>query len=442
MGSSRNWPSNLFRELPPDAAVCVGFSGGVDSAVLLDALVRDAKRQPRRISAVHVHHGLSPNADRWATACERFCAERGVALDVIRVKVDRGAKAGLEAAARATRYAVYAKRPEPYVALAHHLDDQAETVLLQLLRGTGLKGVAAMPLMRTLAGSSVTIYRPLLAISRDAITKYARDAKITWVDDESNASVIHDRNYVRHEIAPRLEGRFPGWRQSLGRFARHAAEADALLVAQGAVDGANIAGELRLSSGLSSPRQANALRTFLASQGLAMPSVGRLAEMARQLYESRDDARVRIEHDGIVITRHRGAALIERLRVHAADPWRVEWHGEARLELGDGRGHVQFASSKGAGIDAKWAGEGEWCFMPRSGGEKIRISAKGRTRTLKNLLQEHSVPALRRDHLPLLFRGSDLVWVPGVGIATQFACGPRREGLLPRWTVAGETALC
>ena len=102
---------------------------------------------------------------------------------------------------------------------------------------------------------------------------------------------------------------------------------------------------------------------------------------------------------------------------------------------------MQFASEKGAGIDAKLVAEGEWCFMPRVGGEKIRLSAKGRTRTLKNLLQEHSVPAIRRDHLPLLFRGADLVWVPGVGIATGFACEPRAKGILPRWTVAGQAAL-
>jgi tRNA(Ile)-lysidine synthase len=413
----------------------------VDSAVLLDLLVRDSKREPRTVSAVHVHHGLSPNADRWAQACERFCAERGVALDVVRVNVDRRAKAGLEAAAREARYAVYAKRHEPFVALAHHLDDQAETVLLQLLRGTGLKGVAAMPPMRPLAGSKVTIYRPLIALSRDAIMEYARGARLTWVDDESNASVVHDRNYLRHEIAPRLEGRFPGWRESFGRFARHASEADGLLAAQAALDGAGNRGTLTLSAGLPAARRANALRNFLAAQALAMPTERRLAEMARQLYDARDDARVRVEHDGAIITRHRGAALVERLAARAGDSWRVEWHGEKRLDLGEGRGHVQFTSAKGTGIDATLIDEGEWSFMPRRGGEKIRISTKGRTRTLKNLLQEHSVPALRRDHLPLLFRGSELVWVPGVGIATQFACGPRAQGLLPRWAVAGESAL-
>ena len=442
MGSSRNWPSSLFGDLPRDAAVCVGFSGGLDSTVLLELLARDSKRNSRALSAVHVHHGLSPNADRWTAACERFCGERGIALDVVRVKVDARAKEGLEAAAREARYAVYSKRPETFVALAHHLDDQAETVLLQLLRGTGLKGVAAMPAMRTLAGSQVTLYRPLLAIPRAAILEYARDAKLDWVEDESNASTAHDRNYLRHEIAPLLDARFPGWRESLGRFARHAAEADAMLGAQAAVDGANEPDSLVLEPGLAAPRRANALRAFLAARKLAMPSEARLDEMARQLYGARADARVRIEHDGVLIARHRGAARIERNIPRDAGPWCVEWHGEARVDLGDGRGQVRFERERGAGIDASRVGEGEWRFMPRAGGEKIRIAAQGRTRTLKNLLQERSIPAWQRDHLPLLFRGTELVWVPGVGIAAEYACQARSEGLLPRWTVAGEAALC
>lgn len=442
MGSSRNWPSSLFGDLPRGAAVCAGFSGGVDSAVLLDLLARDSKRDGRRLTAVHVHHGLSPNADRWTAACEAFCAERGIPLDVVRVKVDRRAKGGLEAAAREARYAVYAKRPEPFVALAHHLDDQAETVLLQLLRGTGLKGVAAMPAMRTMAGSQVTLYRPLLAIPRRAIVEYAREAKLHWVEDESNDSSVQDRNYLRREIAPLLEARFPGWRQALGRFARHAAEADAMLDAQAAIDGANEPESFTLQAGLSAPRRANALRAFLAARGLAMPSEARLDEMARQLYGARADARVRIEHDGVLITRHRGAARIERNLPREAAAWCVEWHGEARIELGEGRGQVRFERERGAGIDASCIAEGHWRFMSRAGGERIRLAAQGRTRTLKNLLQERSIPAWQRDHLPLLFRGTELVWVPGIGIAAEYACEARSEGLLPRWTMAGAVALC
>src|SRR5262249_44455315 len=153
---------------------------------------------------------------------------RGIALDVVRAHVERAASEGLEAAARAARYAVYAARPEPIVALAHHLDDQAETLLLQLLRGTGLKGVAAMPELRALPGSFVHIFRPLLAVPRERLRAHAVAHRLAWVDDESNASLEMDRNYLRHEIAPRLDARFAGWREAAARFARHAAAADAL----------------------------------------------------------------------------------------------------------------------------------------------------------------------------------------------------------------------
>src|SRR5258706_8650830 len=192
-----NWGVTPVLVLPPGSPVCVGFSGGVDSAVLLDALVEEGARP---VSGVHVHHGLSPNADAWADFCRDFCASRKVPLTVERIQVDRKSAEGVEAAARRLRYAVYAARPEPFVALAHHLDDQAETVLLQLLRGTGLKGVAAMPQMRALAGSAVSIYRPFLAFPRAALLEHAKAAGLAWVEDESNLSSVHDRNYLRSEL--------------------------------------------------------------------------------------------------------------------------------------------------------------------------------------------------------------------------------------------------
>ncbi len=438
MESSRNWPSSALAGLPGAAAVCVGFSGGLDSAVLLDLL---AKRATGRLSALHVHHGLSPNADRWAQFCARFCAARGVPLAVERVSVARDSGEGLEAAARAARYAAYARRPEPYVALAHHRDDQAETVLLQLLRGAGLKGVAAMPELRPLAGSNVTIYRPLLGTSRAAIRAYAEDAGLEWIEDESNASRQHDRNYLRGEVAPLLDARFPGWRDALARFARHANAARELLDDLAQADGAAAGETLAIPPALSSPRRANALRAFLALNALAMPSEARLAQMTRQLFGARADARVRIEHDGVALMRFRDRVHIERGPERALG-WRIAWHGENEVDLGAGRGTVGFAPTRGAGIAAASLHSGDWCFMPRSGGEKIRIDAKRPTRTLKNLLQEHAVPAWQREKLPLLFRDTALVWVPGVGIAAEFACEEGAEGFSPCWTVAGKAALC
>ena len=228
--------ARIAEVIPKDATICVGLSGGLDSTVLLSVLARhlaDAKR----VTALHVHHGLSPNADQWVKVCERLCANEGVPLAVERVRIDPSSPLGLEGAARVARYAVYASRPEPYIALAHHLDDQAETVLMQLLRGTGLKGIAAMPELRQLRGTGVHIFRPLLGYSRAMLHAYAQDEGLRWIEDESNATTGPDRNFLRHDVAPLFDVRYPGWREALARFARHAGAAGDLLDDLATVDG-------------------------------------------------------------------------------------------------------------------------------------------------------------------------------------------------------------
>ena len=431
----------LARSIPRGSAVCVGFSGGLDSSVLLHLLSELGPPLGYSITALHVHHGLSPNADRWVKSCERFCANQGVPLSVQHVRVEGGE--GLEAAARVARYAAYAARPEPFIALAHHLDDQAETVLLQLLRGTGLKGIAAMPELRNLPGTRAQVWRPLLEFSRAELLAYAEDQGLRWVEDESNATTARDRNYLRHDVAPLLDERYPGWREAVSRFARHAAAASVLLDDLAAADGvpARPGEPLQLAAELTPGRRANALRAFLARNAVAMPSEVRLAEMARQLFEARGDARVRIDHAGVSLVRHRGAVHIERgLGVEAT--WRVDWRQESRLDLGQERGTVTFERSTGEGLcAAKAAGEG-WYFAPRGGGESLRLAPGRPTRTLKNLLQEHDIPPWDRERLPLLFHGDRLVWVPGVGIEAEYACGPGEEGLRPGWTVARKAPVC
>ena len=434
--------------IPPDAPVCVGFSGGLDSVVLLHLFAEEAEASGRKVSALHVHHGLSPNAEDWVRFCERFCANHGVALAVERVRVDPDSPQGIEGAARMARYAAYAARPEPIIALAHHLDDQAETVLFQLLRGTGLKGMAAMPELRPMLGPAKQIFRPLLRYSRGQLHEFARSQGLRWVEDESNASTRFDRNFLRLEVEPLLTSRFPGWQESLARFARHAASASELLDALAGLDGApgQPGAPLELRAELTAERRANALRAWLARNAVAMPTEPRLAEMARQLWEAREDARVRVDHGGVAIVRHRGEARIERglpPPIHSGQPqgWIVPWKREAELELGAERGTVRFEPAVGEGIDAALAG-GDWCFRARVGGETIRLAADRPTRTLKNLLQERDVPIWQRDNLPLLFHGERLVWVPGVGIAAEYACPEGGPGLSPSWRVAGKAPLC
>jgi tRNA(Ile)-lysidine synthase len=417
--------------------VCLAYSGGLDSTVLLDLLAR--LRGPRRfaLAAMHVHHGLSPRADEWAGFCEREAARLAVPLRIERVHVDRDDPRGLEAAARAARYAAFAREAAEFLILAHHLGDQAETVLLQALRGTGLKGIAAMGEARAVGGA--LWLRPLLGVPRQALERYAQARSLQWVEDETNELTAFDRNFLRHEAMPMLERRFPQLRSSLARLARHAASADELLEALGREDAGEDAAREGLAlerlQALSPARRANALRQFLAAHALAMPSEARLADMLRQLLASRDDARVLLPHDERALVRHHGRIVVDPLP--RAEPWTVPWRGERIVALGAGRGEIRFADSEGPAIALARAAEPAWRFAPRAGGERLRLDRSRPTRTLKNLLQEHRVPMWRRGQLPLLFHGERLVWVPGIGIACDYRAMPGERGLEPAWLPPG-----
>lgn len=381
MASSRKPPSADLGGLDlRGRRVAVGLSGGVDSVVLLDLLRAAAPRQGFRLEAVHVHHGLSPRADRWARFCRTLCRQWGVPLAVRRVKVEKRGR-GLEAAARAARHAVFARHPAPVIALAHQLDDQAETVLLNLLRGAGVRGASAMPVAGRLGGK--VLLRPLLAVPRRKVLAYARLRGLRWVEDESNQDAALTRNFIRLRVGPLLEQRFPRWRESLARAARHfaATDADARFV----------------------------LREFLRARGLRAPSEAKLVEMLRQL--TGRGARTAIEHDGALLRVYRGLVSIEKRA-----------GGELRLR-----------PARGRGIDAARLERARLTLRARTGGERLQLDARRPRRTLKNLFQEAGIPPWRRERLPLLYCGEELVWVPGLGVAAGWQAPRGARGVVPEW---------
>jgi tRNA(Ile)-lysidine synthase len=280
-------------------------------------------------------------------------------------------------------------RPEDFVALAHHRDDQAETLLLNLLRGAGIRGLAAMPELRTLAGSKARLLRPLLEAPRAALRAYAAERGLRWIEDESNASTRHDRNYLRHEIAPLLDARLPRWREAASRFARTPLRPTVARCAGAPRRAAGARGEpLAVDEGLPDERRANLLRAFLAQNGAAMPSEARLGEMARQLYGAREDAQVRLAHEGRELVLFRGHVHLEQRRC-AGGSVAPSVAGTARCRARSGARTVRFEPATGQGVAASKArGEG-WHFAGRSGGERLRPDPSRPTRTLKNLLQEH-----------------------------------------------------
>jgi tRNA(Ile)-lysidine synthase len=378
------------------ARIAVGLSGGVDSVVLLHMLKERAAAQRLSLEAVHVNHGLSPNADAWAALCRRLCKRLGVPLTVKRVKVVKRGE-GLEAAAREARYKVFSELKTDCIAVAHNLDDQAETVLMNLLRGTGLRGARGM-----LARSPFrekTLLRPLLETSRREIEAYARRHGLEWIEDESNADESLTRNFIRRRIGPLLEQKYPKWRENLARAARHFARSEAE------------AQEL--------------LREFLRARGLRAPSEAKLVEMLKQL--TSHGSRTLIEHDGARLRVYRGR-IVEDRRVRPFTP--IAWKGERTLAIPELGGELRFRPARGKGIAASAK---PLHVRLRSGGERLQPDPRRPRRTLKNLFQEAGVPPWERDRLPLLVYGEDVVWVPGLGVDARYQAGKNAFGVLPEW---------
>lgn len=411
------------------ARVAVALSGGLDSMVLLDAAAASVARPSLALSAIHVQHGLSPNAEQWAEFCAAQCARRGVALTVHRLRLERRHGESLEALARTARYECLLAAEVELVALAHHADDQAETVLLQLLRGAGAPGLSAMAPYQP---GPPALLRPLLGLSRATLAAYAAARGLAWIEDESNADTRHARNFLRREVAPLLAARFPGYPGTLVRAARHQAVASALADALAEIDAAlavDASGLDRARLGaLAPPRARNLLRWFLRAQGLRPPSEARLTEMLRQVTHAGPDAHTRIAHDGVEIGCHR-----DRIVVHAprAATFVRLWEGEPELRLPGGL--LRFERALGSGLAAAKLAQAPVTLRSRCGGERIRLAANRPARALKKLLQEARMPPWEREALPLLWSGDELAAVPGIGVATAYQAAPDEAGWSLSW---------
>ncbi|MFY9316993.1 MAG: tRNA lysidine(34) synthetase TilS [Burkholderiales bacterium] len=379
--------------------VAVGLSGGLDSVVLLHVLRGLAPRLGFRLSAVHVHHGLSPNANDWQRFCSKLCLDLEVPFKAIKVKV-RKSKLGLEAAARAARRAALAEAPADAIALAHHLDDQAETVLFNLLRGAGVEGASGMPAVGRLGRKK--LLRPLLGMPRGAIRAYAAEHRLAWIEDESNADEALTRNFLRRRVGPMLETRFPRWRENLARAARHFAATQ--------VDARSL------------------LRAYLKGKGLRAPSEAKLVEMLKQLGAGKGA----IEHEGKVLRLYRGKTYVTKKNPDS--PFLpLTWQGESRINIPALGGELRFRRARGRGIARKALDGKALQVRLRSGGERLQPDPRRPRRTLKNLFQEAGVPPWERARLPLLYCGDALVWAPGLGVDAKFLSVGRALGIVPRW---------
>jgi len=408
-------------------SVCVALSGGLDSVVLLEVICELADSLELAVSALHVDHGLHEHAPKWAQFCAQRCTERGVALTVERVAVPRDSGLGIEAAARLCRYDAFAKVRADYLALAHHLDDQVETFMLQLLRGAGAKGLSAMPVERTLAENGPVLLRPLLTVPRARLADFAGAHGIEWMEDASNAELVFDRNFLRHTLLPGLEQRFPAYRSTLSRASRNLAEAAELADILGAqdLDTARVNGGLALDKLASWPvsRALNAVRCLLRECACPTPGRERLVEALRQAFAARSDAQVQVDIGEFSLRRYRGVLYVVR-NLQLPPGWRRHWRGERELQLPAGLGAMRFEPASGRGVSARQLADQRVCIAFRGGGERMALAPNRPRRDLGKLFQEAGIAPWLRQRTPLLFGGQQLAFVPGLGVAAPFQARP------------------
>lgn len=413
----------------PPGPLCVGLSGGLDSTVLLHALGALPAARARGLRALHVDHGLQPESARWATHCLALCAAHGIAGEVVPVVVEHRVELGLEGAARLARHAALAARlaPGELLVLAHHREDQAETVLLRLLHGAGHEGLAGMRALRRFGPG--WLWRPLLDVPRATLQAYAQQLGLDWIDDPSNADGQHARNHLRLDVLPALQARWPDAARRIAASAArlreesdllHAQALSALAQAQG-VDPATVSlTELRAQSPALRRR---VIGLWLDALSLPRPPPGVWGRIAPDLLQARADAAPVLRWRGAELRRYRDTLYAMRSLPPPDTDWQRDWDGAEPLPLPPGFGVL----SLDPGVQL-----GAFVVRPRRGGE--RLQQAGARRELRTLLQDLGLPPWQRERLPLLFeRGGDLLAAGDLALAPAFAARLRDRDTRLRW---------
>jgi tRNA(Ile)-lysidine synthase len=397
---------------------CIALSGGLDSRVLLHLFSKLLKMDPSfHLRAIHVHHGLSPRADDWAQLCQVFCISYPIPLEVVPITITKQPQQSLEAIARNQRYQALQERIQENEALvtAHQENDQAETLLLQLFRGAGPRGLAAMPAMTSFGKGY--LFRPLLTATRTQLENYARAEGLEWIEDESNANQAFDRNFIRHELLPLIQTRWPKITANLSRAAQHCAEADSLLkhhvlqafqrVFNAKDQSLSILGILSLENAI----QNQVLRHWLSILGFSLPSTKKLLQIKQEILRCRQDARPLICWEGIEMRRY-GDSLYILAPLGPHDPAIViPWDLKEDLALPNGLGILSPKDLEQHGLELEQLTGVTIRF--RQGGEKCRLKNRDHSHCLKKLFQEWQVPPWLRNRVPLLYSKEELRAVIG-----------------------------
>ncbi len=426
----------------------VAYSGGRDSHSLLHALVslrsqtaEAGRKTPSNITAVYIDHGLQAESTQWRRHCQIVCEQLGVEFRSI--KVDARAKPGEspEASARKARYQALGEcigGSLDCLITAQHADDQAETLLLQLLRGSGPRGLAAMPPLAPFAGGWHA--RPWLSERGESIQRYAVDHQLPWIEDPSNQQDDYDRNYLRNQVMPLLKQRWPGLSETLGRSARWQAESAALLEELARMDHQHCQTEseptLQISElrGLSRERQANLIRYWLVEQGHDPATAVLIQQIRRQLLGVESEADALVRWSTTEVRRYRGQLYAEAMQTEFDASGQVQWRPEIQpvLQLPGDNGQLMLRLAQ-HGLSFEQLAGRSICVSYRTGGEWLRL--RGKRRSLKSLYQEAGVPPWQRERIPLLSVDDEFIAVVGLWLADDWRQAGSDVGFVgwPEW---------
>ena len=415
----------LFKSLPESGRYLVAYSGGMDSHVLLHLFSLSEHHIRKKITAVHINHGLSPNAESWEEHCKGICDVYGIRLKLISIDARHPPGESPESWARAQRYKSLEDLLDDGDILftAHHMNDQAETLLLQMFRGSGPQGLAGMPCIQHFGKGWHN--RPLLEYTKSQLTQYAKAEKLSWIEDESNSDTGFDRNYIRHQVVPVIQGNWPGINSTLSRVASHQSELIqlqkklAIIELQAVQDGTGLRLDVVKLKQLDEPSQKNLIRVWLKKLGLPVPDSKNMQCIIRDILFSKYDAIPCVNWQGAEIRRYRNFIYASKpLAEH--DPGNViHWDLERPVSIT--HGVLSATKGTGYGIRADECKKNCLDIRYRRGGESIRQDGKKHHDTLKKLFQENAVPPWLRDRVPLLYIEGSLAAVPGKWIDKQYA---------------------
>ena len=408
----------------------LGLSGGMDSVVLLHALSSICAANPvYKLKAIHVNHQLQSSADDWQQFCGDLCQKWQVPYESVTVDVDIKKGEGVEAAARKARYNAFKNKlnTNDILLTAHHLDDQIETVFLKLLRGTGVDGAAGIRPVTTFNGHY--LLRPLLNVRRAALEAYAMQNHLPWINDPSNEETVYDRNYLRHEVLPLIEKRWPAYRQTVGRFSRHMQQVSDLVqeIAQQDFETVYDAEKQCLNidklTTLSLPRRHNTIRFWIKQHSDTIPSVEQLDQINTAII-AREDAAPVVKWANVELRRFKNGLYLlnEPLQKMAIDfsVTLQNWKPGEKLTI-PGYGFLSLVETKNDGLKPSCLANAELTIKFRQGGERCTPVSRQKSQTLKKLFQEYNIPPWKRNSIPLVYINQEIAAAVGVFYCKPFA---------------------